>query len=59
MIYNFSFLWYYFGVQRICTHKLNYQNVKCKQTTSIINCHSYDDTTLPSKQDVQEAIAIK
>ena len=27
--------------------KTNYQNVKCKHTTSIINCHSYDDTTIP------------
>ena len=50
MIYNFSFLRYYFGVQCLCIHKLNYQNVKCKHTTSIINCHSYDDTTIPCKR---------
>ena len=24
--------------------------MKCKQTTSIINCHSYDDTTIPCKR---------
>ena len=50
MTYNLSLLRYYFCVQRICTHILNYQNVKCKHTTSIINCHSYDDTTIPCKR---------
>ena len=50
MTYNLSLLRYYFCVFHLCTHKLNYQNIKCKQIISMINCHSYDDTTIPCKQ---------
>ena len=50
MTYNLSVLLYYFCVLHLCTHKLKFQRVKSKHTTSIINCHSYDDTTIPCKQ---------
>ena len=45
MTYNLSVLEYYFCVLHLGTHIFNCQNVKSKQATSMINHHTYDDTT--------------